>query len=63
MLLSIDASAVTASVALTDNDCVIKSEFVNAGLTHSETLLPESQRESPAEAEAIFSPFCPCTAA
>ena len=40
MLLSIDASAVTASVALTDNDCLIKSEFVNAGLTHSETLLP-----------------------
>ncbi len=44
MLLSIDASAVTASVALTDNDCVIKSEFVNAGLTHSETLLPMVKR-------------------
>ena len=28
MLLSIDASAVTASVALTDNDCVIKMDFV-----------------------------------
>lgn len=40
MLLSVDSSAVTASVALTDGDDVIKSEFVNSGLTHSETLLP-----------------------
>ncbi len=40
MLLSVDSSAVTASVALTDGEKVIKSEFVNAGLTHSETLLP-----------------------
>lgn len=39
MLLSLDSSAVTASVALTDGDRVIKSEFVNSGLTHSETLL------------------------
>lgn len=40
MILSLDSSAVTASVALTDGDKVIKSEFINAGLTHSETLLP-----------------------
>lgn len=40
MLLSIDSSAVTASVALTDGDKVLNSEFVNSGLTHSETLLP-----------------------
>ena len=40
MILSVDSSAVTASVALTDGVKVIKSEFVNAGLTHSETLLP-----------------------
>lgn len=40
MLLSVDSSAVTASVALTDGDKVIKTEFVNSGLTHSETLLP-----------------------
>lgn len=40
MLLSFDSSAVTASAALTDGERVIKSEFVNAGLTHSETLLP-----------------------
>ncbi len=40
MLLSIDSSAVTASTCLTDNGKVIKNEFINAGLTHSETLLP-----------------------
>ncbi len=40
MILSLDSSAVTASVALTDGDKVIKSEFVNSGLTHSETLIP-----------------------
>lgn len=44
MLLSLDSSAVTASVALTDGDRVIKSEFVNSGLTHSETLLPMLKR-------------------
>lgn len=44
MLLSVDSSAVTASVALTDGDAVIKSEFVNSGLTHSETLLPMIKR-------------------
>lgn len=40
MLLSVEASAVTASVALTDGDKIIKSEFKNTGLTHSESLLP-----------------------
>ncbi|MCC8072816.1 MAG: tRNA (adenosine(37)-N6)-threonylcarbamoyltransferase complex dimerization subunit type 1 TsaB [Clostridiales bacterium] len=44
MILSLDSSAVTASVALTDGDNIIKSEFVNAGLTHSETLLPMVKR-------------------
>lgn len=44
MILSVDSSAVTASVALTDGRKVIKSEFVNAGLTHSETLLPMIKR-------------------
>lgn len=44
MLLSLDSSTVTASVALTDGDRVIKSEFVNSGLTHSETLLPMVKR-------------------
>ncbi len=44
MLLSFDSSSVTASAALTDGGRVIRSEFVNAGLTHSETLLPMIKR-------------------
>lgn len=40
MILAIDSSAITASAALTDGDKVINSRFINAGLTHSETLLP-----------------------
>jgi tRNA threonylcarbamoyladenosine biosynthesis protein TsaB len=44
MLLSIDSSAVTASAALTDGDKIIKNEFMNTGLTHSETLLPMIKR-------------------
>lgn len=44
MILAIDSSAVSASVALTDNESVIKSEFVNTGLTHSETLMPMIKR-------------------
>lgn len=44
MLLSVDSSSVTAAAALTDGDMVIKSEFINAGLTHSETLLPMIKR-------------------
>lgn len=44
MLLSVDSSSVTAAAALTDGDKVIKSEFINAGLTHSETLLPMIKR-------------------
>lgn len=44
MILSVDSSAVTASAALTDGEKIIKSEFINAGLTHSETLLPMIKR-------------------
>lgn len=44
MILSIDSSAITASAALTDGKMVLKSEFINAGLTHSETLLPMIKR-------------------
>lgn len=44
MILSVDSSAVTASVALTDGENIINNEFVNAGLTHSETLLPMIKR-------------------
>lgn len=44
MLLSVDSSAVSASVALTDGEKILNSEFINAGLTHSETLLPMIKR-------------------
>lgn len=44
MILSVDSSAVTASCALTDGDTVIRQELINAGLTHSETLLPMIKR-------------------
>ena len=44
MILSVDSSAVTASVSLSDGENVINNEFVNAGLTHSETLLPMIKR-------------------
>ena len=57
MILSIDSSAITASAALTDGNKVIKSEFINAGLTHSETLMPMIKRvmqgHSLSELEAI----------
>ncbi len=44
LVLSIDSSAVTASAALTDGENILKSEFKNTGLTHSETLLPMIKR-------------------
>ncbi len=44
MILSIDSSAVTASAALTDGEKIIKNEFINAGRTHSETLMPMIKR-------------------
>ena len=44
MILAFDSSAVTASAALCEKDTVIRSEFVNAGLTHSESLLPMIKR-------------------
>lgn len=44
LLLSVDSSAVTASAALTEDGRIIKSEFINQGLTHSETLLPLIER-------------------
>ena len=40
LLLSVDSSAVTASAALSKDGEIIKSELINKGLTHSETLLP-----------------------
>ncbi len=44
MILAIEASAKTASAALCEGDTVLKSEFKNTGLTHSETLLPMVKR-------------------
>lgn len=39
-ILSIDSSAVTASVALTEGGKILGEYFLNTGLTHSETLMP-----------------------
>lgn len=39
-ILSIDSSAKTASVAVTDGKKLVSECFVNAGLTHSRTLMP-----------------------
>lgn len=39
-ILALDSSAKTASAAITDGEQLISEAFVNAGLTHSETLLP-----------------------
>ncbi len=39
-ILAVDSSAKTASVAVTDNGRLISESFVNAGLTHSRTLMP-----------------------
>lgn len=43
-VLAVDSSAVTASACLAKDGEVIKSEFLNKGLTHSETLLPMIER-------------------
>jgi tRNA threonylcarbamoyladenosine biosynthesis protein TsaB len=39
-ILAIDSSAVTASVALTEDGKILGEYFLNTGLTHSETLMP-----------------------
>ncbi len=39
-LLSIDASGKTTAVAISENNQIIAEEFLNSGLTHSQTLLP-----------------------
>ena len=39
-ILAVDSSAKTASVALVDGGVIISECFVNAGLTHSRTLMP-----------------------
>ncbi len=39
-ILGIDSSAVTASAAVVSDGKILADEFINAGLTHSETLAP-----------------------
>ncbi len=39
-ILAIDSSAVSCSVAVSDGETISASDFVNNGLTHSQTLLP-----------------------
>ena len=39
-ILSIDSTSVTASVAITDNEKLLSENFINNGLTHSQTLMP-----------------------
>ncbi len=42
-ILGIDSSAVTASAAISDGEKTVGEMFVNAGLTHSQTLMPMVQ--------------------
>jgi len=39
-ILSVDSTSVTASVAITENGKTISENFINNGLTHSQTLMP-----------------------
>lgn len=39
-ILSVDSSSVTASVAITENGNILAENFINNGLTHSQTLMP-----------------------
>lgn len=39
-ILALDSSAVSASVALSDDDKILSSDFINAGITHSQSLMP-----------------------
>ena len=39
-ILAVDSSSITASVAITEDEKVIAEFFMNAGLTHSQTLAP-----------------------
>ena len=39
-ILAVDSSSITASVAVVDDDKIVSEFFMNAGLTHSQTLAP-----------------------
>ena len=43
-VLALDSSAVTASAAVTRDGVILSDAFINAGLTHSETLAPLVQK-------------------
>ena len=40
IILSLDSTSVTASVAISENGVVLSENFINNGLTHSQTLMP-----------------------
>ena len=40
IILSLDSTSVTASVAISENGVVLAENFINNGLTHSQTLMP-----------------------
>lgn len=39
-ILAVDSSSITASVAITEDESIVSEFFMNAGLTHSQTLAP-----------------------
>ena len=39
-ILAMDSSAVSASVAISDNTVILGEFYTNTGLTHSQTLMP-----------------------
>lgn len=43
-ILSIDSTSVTASVTISDESIILAEEFINNGLTHSQTLMPMVER-------------------
>lgn len=43
-ILSIDSTSVTASVTISDENIILAEEFINNGLTHSQTLMPMVER-------------------
>lgn len=42
-ILALESSAVSASVALTEDEKLVAQSFQNCGLTHSRTLLPMAE--------------------
>ncbi len=40
IILSLDSTSVTASVAISENGVILAENFINNGLTHSQTLMP-----------------------